>query len=157
MSSGFDLITPFVQASVSVMEMLTCKKLEAGEKTEGITESKDSSIYIKIGIVGELNGFVVLELAITKAMEIASMMMCGMPVTELDDMARSAISELTNMIMGNAATVFSVGDILIDITPPVIEDELAVEELKNHSNESVGLFFEGEEYIRLNIYVKENA
>ena len=35
----------------------------------------------------------------------ASKMMMGMPVTALDDMSISAISELGNMIMGNAATI----------------------------------------------------
>ncbi len=44
----------------------------------------------------------------------------GMPVTELDDMATSAISELGNMIMGNAATIFSTKGIVIDITPPTV-------------------------------------
>ncbi len=44
----------------------------------------------------------------------------GMPVTELDDMAMSAISELGNMIMGNAATIFSTKGIVIDITPPTV-------------------------------------
>ena len=47
-------------------------------------------------------------------------MSIGMPVTELDDMATSAISELGNMIMGNAATIFSTKGIVIDITPPTV-------------------------------------
>jgi len=45
-------------------------------------------------------------------------MMMGCEVNELDDMALSAISELGNMIMGNAATIFSQNAKLIDITPP---------------------------------------
>ena len=35
-------------------------------------------------------------------------------------MATSAISELGNMIMGNAATIFSTKGIVIDITPPTV-------------------------------------
>lgn len=44
----------------------------------------------------------------------------GMPVSEFDDMARSAISELGNMVMGNAATILSNNNVMIDITPPTI-------------------------------------
>ena len=42
----------------------------------------------------------------------ASMMM-GMPVAEIDDMAKSALSELGNMIMGNAATLLSNSNLII--------------------------------------------
>ena len=55
-----------------------------------------------------------------KACQVASGMMMGMPVPELDDMAMSAISELGNMIMGNAATILSTKGIGIDITPPTV-------------------------------------
>ena len=47
-------------------------------------------------------------------------MMMGMPVTELNDLSISAISELGNMIMGNTATILSTKGIGIDITPPTI-------------------------------------
>lgn len=77
-------------------------------------------MVILIGVTGEMRGQVVLSIDEKKACEIASRMMMGMPVPELDDMAISAISELGNMIMGNAATVFSVRNIGIDITPPTV-------------------------------------
>ena len=61
-----------------------------------------------------------IALSYNKALEIASNMMMGMPVTELDEMSTSAISELGNMIMGNAATILSTKGIGIDITPPTL-------------------------------------
>ena len=45
-------------------------------------------------------------------------MMMGMQVVELDEMAKSAICELSNMILGNSATAFSENKIIVDITPP---------------------------------------
>lgn len=42
----------------------------------------------------------------------------GIPVPQLNDMAKSAVSELSNMILGNAATLFSTKGITVDITPP---------------------------------------
>ena len=45
--------------------------------------------------------------------------MMGMPVEALDDMASSALCELSNMIMGSTATLFSTQKIVMDITPPI--------------------------------------
>ncbi len=44
--------------------------------------------------------------------------MMMMDVTELNEISTSAISELGNMVMGNAATILSTKGIGIDITPP---------------------------------------
>ena len=78
--------------------------------------ANDTSI-IKLGVIGALTGEVVLNIARSTALEVVSKMMM-MPVQEIDEMGQSAISELGNMIAGNAATVFANSNILIDITPP---------------------------------------
>ena len=54
------------------------------------------------------------------AKKIASTMMMGMPVPEMDEMAQSAISELTNMVTGNAATNFEKDGLKVDISPPTL-------------------------------------
>lgn len=53
------------------------------------------------------------------ARNVASHMM-NVPVPELNDMAISAVGELANMILGNAATIFSTKNIALEITPPNI-------------------------------------
>ena len=63
---------------------------------------------------------VLAELFVDVAKDVASRMMMGMPVAEIDDMAKSALSELGNMIMGNAATLLANNDLKIDITPPTL-------------------------------------
>ena len=45
-------------------------------------------------------------------------MMGGMAISELDEISKSAVSEMGNMIMGNASTIFAKKGISIDITPP---------------------------------------
>jgi len=47
-------------------------------------------------------------------------MMMGMEVKSLDEMAKSAIAELGNMIMGNVSTEFYNTGVKIDITPPTV-------------------------------------
>ena len=61
---------------------------------------------IIIGVTGEMKGQVLLAMSEEDACNIASKM-CMMEVKEIDDFAASALSELGNMIMGNASTVFS--------------------------------------------------
>ena len=75
------------------------------------------SIVIMIGVTGEMQGQVMLAFQKKVALVIASKMMY-MEVKELDEISTSAICELSNMIMGNASTVFSTKNIGIDITPP---------------------------------------
>jgi len=47
-----------------------------------------------------------------------SAMMGGYVISEIDEMGRSAISELGNMISGNASTILYNQGVRVDITPP---------------------------------------
>jgi len=47
-------------------------------------------------------------------------MMGGYAITEIDEMGKSAISELGNMISGNASTMLYNQGVHVDITPPRI-------------------------------------
>ncbi|MBR1740635.1 MAG: chemotaxis protein CheX [Lachnospiraceae bacterium] len=77
----------------------------------------ETASLIRLGLVGQLEGEVLLNIDHQMALEIVSKMIMS-PVTEIDAMGQSAISELGNMVAGNAATVFANSEILIDITPP---------------------------------------
>ena len=113
-------INPFLEAAIAIAKDACQVELKIGKPYAKMVELTEGTVVILIGVTGEMRGQVVLSIDEKKACEIASRMMMGMPVPELDDMAISAISELGNMIMGNAATVFSVRNIGIDITPPTV-------------------------------------
>jgi len=113
-------INPFLTASKSVMKDLCQIDIELGAPYLTRTVFEGSKFLIIVGITGQLTGQVILSMTTETACDIASHMMMGMPVPELNDMAASAISELSNMILGNVATLFSTMDIIIDITPPSI-------------------------------------
>ena len=115
-----DLINPFLMAATSIMKDICQTDMSIGKPYVKKTEFEDETVAIMIGITGEMRGQVMIAMKITKACEIASKMMMGMPVPELDEMAMSSISELGNMIMGNAATILSTKGIGIDITPPTL-------------------------------------
>ena len=115
-----DLINPFLMAATSIMKDIWQTDMRIGKPYVKKTEFEDETVAIMIGITGEMKGQVLMAFSYANALNVASRMMMGMPVTELDDMATSAISELGNMIMGNAATIFSTKGIVIDITPPTV-------------------------------------
>ena len=104
-----------------------------------------------------MKGQVILAMKDDNARDIASKMMFGMPVTELDEMSSSALNELSNMIMGNTATIFSTLGILIDITPPLAVHGENLKLKTDIEGIKVPLLYEGKEYIGLYICVyKDN-
>ena len=113
-------INPFLDAFTSIMPQL------------GLTDVKKNGIMIKerfikspgvmiiVGLIGDIKGNVIYATTIDNAKKIASIMMMGMPVDELGELAQSAISELTNMLTANAAINFSNEGINIDISTPTL-------------------------------------
>ncbi|MBZ9687193.1 chemotaxis protein CheX [Clostridium estertheticum] len=73
-----------------------------------------------LGIVGDIKGNIIYSLKVESAKQIASVMMMGDPVTELDDMAQSALSELSNMLTANASTNFAENGTNINISTPTL-------------------------------------
>ena len=115
-----EYINPFIGAALSVFESLLDIKAELGKVYLKSSPFTVGDMIIMIGVVGEIRGQVCLELTSETAGKIASTMMGGIPVVEMDEIAISAIAELGNMIMGNTCTIFSKNKINIDITPPTI-------------------------------------
>lgn len=78
-------------------------------------------IRVILGVTGaSVSGQVIISVSNGGAAEIISGMMC-MPVTHIGDLEISALSELGNMILGNASTGMAAGGIITDITTPIVE------------------------------------
>ena len=119
--AGLDvkIVNPFLQSTISVFEAVAQNKLVVGKPTLTALVFPEKTFISQAGLTGTIKGQLLLVLEEKQAMAVASKMMMGMPVNEIDDMASSALNELCNMIMGNTATIFSTQDILVDITPPI--------------------------------------
>lgn len=115
-----EYINPFIKASTSVLNTLTQKEFNTGRPYIKDSPFNSSDVIIFLGITGEVKGQAMIILSEEIAKNIASAMMMGMPVNELDDMAKSALSEMGNMIMGNSATLLFNDGITVDITPPTL-------------------------------------
>ncbi|WP_438431348.1 chemotaxis protein CheX [Gorillibacterium sp. sgz500922] len=116
-------INPFLMSSCTVIESLIQVKPTLGELTIKQIEIGDDRVWLKIGIVGGMTGEVVFGFPEAVALRIASAMMGGFSLTEFDEISRSAISELANMISGNASTLLYNQGICVDITPPAFMEQ----------------------------------
>ena len=110
-------INPFLMAAKKVLQDMCFVEVGIQKPTLKEASFGEDSWVIIVGVTGEMRGQVLIAISQTEACGIASKM-CMMEVKEIDDFASSALSELGNMIMGNAATVFSSNGVGIDITPP---------------------------------------
>ena len=121
MKQGLDVkhINPFLQSAISIFQSAVQTQLAVGRASVSKLDFPDYNFLLQVGVTGDLKGQILLVMDTENAKMIASRMMFGMPVNELDEMASSALSELSNMIMGNTATLFSAQNIHIDITPPL--------------------------------------
>lgn len=93
-------------------------KRKAIEKKEQLKLTQDVTAFV--GLVGDARGNIAYSFSADTAKAIASAMMMGMPVTEMNEISRSAIAELSNMITGNATIRMSHEQAVVDITPPSV-------------------------------------
>lgn len=114
-----EYISPFVAASISVMETLIQAKPERGQLSARPQVFTTQQVNIVCGITGDIEGQVIYGMSIIAADKVASKMLCA-PVVTFDQLAASAIAELGNMISGNAATLLAGQGYHCDITPPTI-------------------------------------
>lgn len=110
-------VNPFIISVCKIMKDMCMLDLKIGKPAMREQSFPSENSLIKLGLVGQLTGEVLLNLDHQTALGIVSKMMM-MPVESIDAIGESAISELGNMIAGNAATVFANNNIIIDITPP---------------------------------------
>ena len=111
-------VTPFIVGFNTVIPPLGFKRIDKGQLQVKKRNFTGSGIIIIVGMVGQLKGNVVYVIGAEAAKKIASVMMNGKPVEALDDMAKSALGELANMLAAHAATAFSAMKMLIKISTP---------------------------------------
>ena len=113
-------MAPFLDALANIMPQLGFQEVRrSGLRIE---EDKLSSkgVMVIIGLTEMLRGNIVYNFSLDTARAIASTMMMGMPVPELDDMAQSAISELGNMLAANASILMEGQGVSMNISPPTL-------------------------------------
>lgn len=114
-----EFVDPFVRAAFSVLEMLIQDSPERGDLAIRGTTFTSQQVTIMAGVNGDVEGTALYGISLITAQKIASAMI-GEDVARMDDMAWSAISELGNMITGNATRLLYEAGYECDITPPSV-------------------------------------
>ena len=112
------LVNPFIDALVAVLPQMgfdVPKRAGMGVQEQTCTSL---GVSIIVGFTKGLRGNIVYNMSDDTARFIASKMMMGMPVDELNEMAQSALSEMSNMLTANAATNLAAMGMEVDISTP---------------------------------------
>ncbi|HPU21949.1 MAG TPA: chemotaxis protein CheX [Thermoclostridium caenicola] len=151
-----EYINPFIEASQSVLTMMTGSKPALGKVYLKKVPFQSDDIAVIVGLTGRIRGQVVISLSTGTALMVASAMMGGVALAELDEISKSAISELGNMIMGNTATILASRGIGIEITPPsLLVGQNMVITPAHMRTICVPLMLEGEKSIEINVSLEE--
>ncbi len=113
-------INSFINGFLNVTGMMGINGIQRTGLSKREKLRTDNDVNIIIGLVGDIQGNVVLAMHEETACKVASTMMGGMPVEKFDLMPRSALSELANMMAGNSASQLEGMGVKINITPPTL-------------------------------------
>jgi chemotaxis protein CheX len=111
-------IEPFIRATFTVLSQVVDASPERGQLTlqDGNTFTSQELTTV-LGVSGHIEGVALYGMSQITALKIASQML-GENVREIDEIASSALTELANMITGNATTHLETAGFQCDITPP---------------------------------------
>lgn len=115
-----EYLNPFITTSVEIINgFLPDGEVNRGELSTESTPFITSGTATYIGISGDLEGRVIFDMETSTAIEVAGVMNED-EFDEVNDIVRSTIQELGNIICGNATTELRsiADDKTIDITPP---------------------------------------
>ncbi len=119
-----EFINPFIEAAAAVLPQIvpginfTRLGLELGRETHA---SQEKLAVIILGVIGAIRGRVIYVLDNKLAAQISVNMLKETIVSDdLPPLARSALSEMTNMITGRAITILSNAGYTADFSPPTL-------------------------------------
>ena len=150
-----EYINPLLKASVKVIQDACRMDVTIGRPSIAQAAFTDDELLILMGITGEMKGQAILDFPNASALKIASAM-CMMELPQLDELAQSALCELCNMVMGNTATLYSLGGISIDITPPTLCMGNVTFNSSYAANICIPFNYEGQYLFKIFIAIKED-
>jgi chemotaxis protein CheX len=114
-----ELINPFVKAAIDVLRSELGKDVERGKLRLETGGNASHDIAVLIGMTGDCKGFVLYGMNLDTGKGIVGKMM-GQECDEFDELARSGIAEIGNVITGGASRGLSETGYHCNITPPTL-------------------------------------
>jgi chemotaxis protein CheX len=150
-----EYINPFIAEFQRIFETVTNMKLTLSKAYKRNPLTPYQSVKVELSVVGDVQGDFSMHCNHETAKNIASSMMGGMTVADMDEIAQSAIAELGNMVTGGASSIIANSGKHVDITPPKVSINAEMK-YTNHDRPILAfIFVTGEQNIELNIAVNE--
>ena len=128
------LVNPIIEAFMDIMPQMGFpmpmrKRIYLQDRniiSDGVT--------LTVGFTKQMQGKVIYNMTADTARYIASTMMLGVPVTRFNELAQSALREMSNMLTARAATNYTKIGIEVDITTPelVIDEDHTIKVSDSH-------------------------
>jgi len=118
-----EYINPFVEAAYNVLKEVLNTEVHRGELYLKSTSMPVLGVAAIVGLAGDVEGRVLFDMTRQTAIQVASTMLAGMemePISDLNDMGKASITELANMITGQAVTKLHNLGFKFDLTPPAL-------------------------------------
>src|SRR5574344_1624799 len=98
-----EYINPFVEAAYNILTEVLGGEIKRGELYLKSTSMPVMGVAALVGLAGDVEGRVIFDMSIDTALNICSRMN-NEEMKSLDEMAKATITELANMITGQAVT-----------------------------------------------------
>lgn len=116
---NIDFINPFVEASYEILKEVLQVEIKREDIYLKSRVSNIKGIAALIGLLGQAEGRLILDMSPETAIQIASKMV-GENFNTVNEMVVNVITEVANMITANAITKLHNRGYNLDLTPPTI-------------------------------------
>ncbi|MDR1411140.1 MAG: chemotaxis protein CheX [Spirochaetaceae bacterium] len=114
-----EYINPFVEATFNVLKEVLDTDVKRGDLYLKSTTMAIQGVAALVGLAGDVEGRVLFDMTRETALAVAGAMN-GQEFTQLDELAKSTIQELANMITAQAVTKLHDLGFKFDLTPPAL-------------------------------------
>jgi chemotaxis protein CheX len=115
-----EYINPFVEATYNVLKEVTQLDVKRGDLYLKNASMRILGVAALVGLAGDVEGRVLFDMTKETALKVVSVMNGGEKFTSLDEMAKATLTELANMITGQAVTKLHELGFKFDLTPPAL-------------------------------------
>lgn len=113
------IINPFVVAAIDVLRGEIGGPISRGSPRLEDSPLVSQDVSVLIALIGQVQGLVLMGMSHETALRVASQMVGG-EVGTLDDLSRSALAELTNIVSGRASMDLEQGGRSCNISAPTV-------------------------------------
>ena len=149
-----EYINPFVEAAYNILTEVLGGDIKRGDLYLKSTSMPVMGVAALVGLAGDVSGRVIFDMNLQTALKIASKMN-GEELKVFDELAKATITELANMVTGQAVTKLHDLGFRFDLTPPALFTGENME-IADHEVEALIVPLEtGQGKVEINVAVRD--